>query len=450
MNKLLGLFTVALAAACATAPAQWVGHSVSSILHHKSAPAPQGPDTETGFVKVAFGHVRQADGTMKNIAGMMLPYTAVRIKATPLRPVGEQVKKANPGAHGSPFATTTVYLADAGSGYAVLDPSFPDPDTLDDMQILPSGVNKPWKTLSFGMQTPDTHDFLIRWIIYDTFTSGLGAGVSAFSGVDGGNNDFGVIWVSTMSGQLKVTIDVSAAAPIARQTDIFVAQQFRSDSDLNGNGDFDQTISSVFNNAADVNIGTSDNTFYYDSDFNGIFDEEEVEELSSGFSNLLFGIAVNSSGAVDDLTPTDFNLDIGVFISGKLSDMNTSNDKYFICKDDIFVDRGTPGIRLELDTEAVTSNAISLHFALECGEAEGGSQLQVFFFNTTTQAWDLRSTNTMTSTDTVYDSAATNNPSKYIDPINQNVRVRVEVRPNIFGSRAFNFRIDKASWEITR
>lgn len=427
MKRLLGLLGVLAACGTVVSLAQEVTHGVM----------------------LAFGHIRMADGSYRDISGTLIPYSAERIVAQPISPLSAILFSHVPtGSTRQPRTLTNCYLADAGpTGYAVIDPTqFTDPSTLDDMQITTVGVGKPFQQLTCGMQIPDSHTFLIRWIMYSTYTPGLGAGVSAFSNVQA---DFGGFF-SHAAGQWKVTFDISPYNFSTNTASLYTAQQFRSPNDPNGNGPFDDSIYSVFSVGADVNVGTSAETFYYDADENGIYDEQEIDAFTTDppppYGNLLFGLSVNANS--DGVQPFSINLDRGVYVSGVLPDIWNSDDSYYIASPTPFYSQTLPPIREEIDGQAPTATATQIQFSLECANLSGANSVRVYFFNNATSTWDLIGTRSITGTDTAFAFTAATNPTNYIGP-SRVVKTRVEWWPGGFGSTHQQFRVDRAAWVIT-
>src|SRR5687768_13311575 len=77
----------------------------------------------TGTLEVAHGKIRNSDGTYRDIKGLRLPYRAERIKATKMSKYAMGQKGGSTMPAGS-----SIFNADAGSGYGVIDG--PDPSSL--------------------------------------------------------------------------------------------------------------------------------------------------------------------------------------------------------------------------------------------------------------------------------------------------------------------------------
>src|SRR4051812_11126433 len=103
MKKFFGLITMLLVAGNAVALAQ-----------------------ETrGYLFVPFGHVRQPNGSLKDISGSWLPYTMVPVNTRVLNPIQPAFSFTPPrapvlrmGGGNQTRTITKVYQADSGSGYA--------------------------------------------------------------------------------------------------------------------------------------------------------------------------------------------------------------------------------------------------------------------------------------------------------------------------------------------
>lgn len=418
----------------------------------------------SGYLRVAYGHVRQADGTMKNIAGTWVPYTAVPIETHVITPLGlrkppSKLARPQPMQRPQPRTITNVYLADSGSNYGVIGDGFGglgvNPDTLDDMLMLSTGVNKPWKNITFGFQPEDNHPFLMRWIVYETFTPN--GGPDSFSHVPSASSDFGVVWPGSAAGtSYKVTIDISAAGAYCDQSQIYLAEEFRDTSDLvTGNGPLDPTVHTVFNAGGPVSIGSSNNGFWWDwNPMDGVFvdpDEFDVFDTNdppASYGNLLFGISVDTSGVTNNIQPFPVNLDIGNLVSGNFTDVWQIDQSYYVTSQAFNVSRSSPTIQIEMDGQAASTSAISYHFSLTAAGNQSGNLVKVYFFNYSTSAWDLRSTFTLTNVDTTYDVNATTTPTNYISSTKQ-MKTRIALFNNPIGSRGFQFKIDKGGWIIT-
>src|SRR5687767_14846973 len=97
----------------------------------------------SGTIEIAFGYVRNRDGSITSMRGLKLPYYAERIR---VHPVGSFVGKGHTEGGGD---SATVYDADGGPGmYGVIEGS--DPSSLDDHAMV-GAAGKLWETLKFGV-----------------------------------------------------------------------------------------------------------------------------------------------------------------------------------------------------------------------------------------------------------------------------------------------------------
>jgi hypothetical protein len=423
------------------------------------------PSSFSGTLTLTFGHVRNPDGTLRSLKGLQLPFTAEPIEASKLdrrkreghgpfvSSLGAPARLEIPASPADtllaliarpPLSVTTVYNADAGSGYGVIDGS--DPTSLDDM-VLQGGANLPWQNLTFGVDVAVLHDFLVRWRCYRTYTEGLGHDVSAFS------NEFadfgGILYANQIPGvgTYKITVTVAPAGAVAPVDAIFVAQQFRS-TQPNGEGPFDTAMRNVYNPTAPPSIGSSDNVFWYDWDaMNGIYAEDEIDNFGEeSFANMLHTLTV--SGSQETLVPFTFQLLHGTYISGEVTDFWYSDDSYYKA----FADFGGTGAPIQLTVTGISSVASinSLRFIAEMKAAVAGGTQVVKLWNYTTNAYDTIDSRPITATDQTVDVTITSNPSKYVNPANRNLKSLIEMSPVPARSvRNWFASVDRAVWITT-
>jgi len=461
MNKLFGLCAALLTAASALAA----------------------PQETSGYLFVPFGHIKQANGTMKDISGSWLPYTVHPIDTQVISAKRSLLPFEPPHAQPRPLAgpqmrtLTKVYQADSGGNYAVIgDEGGPsvNPSTLDDMQLTPAGVGKPWKYITFGFQPDSNHQFLMRWIIYETYNAG--AGVNSFGGVPSAASDFGVIYPGAdpnPGGGYWIQIDVSAAGGYCDQSQIYLAEQFRDTSDLiNGNGAFDTTIHIIYNPDGPPSVGASNNGFWFDYDpTDGKYDDPnefdvfDTNDPPASYGNILFAIDVNTSTTTNVIQPLSVTQDVGRNISGTVVDMWQQDQSYYVAGPNntgpIRAPRPIPApgtgtlnfpvtVQETIEGQAAATTATSYHFTLNAGANYVGSKVQVSFFNWTTNQYDVIRSDTLTAQDALYDYASTNNPAKYVNQSTKRMRARVKITPTAFLKPDYQFRVDQASWTITR
>lgn len=394
-----------------------------------------------GTVRVAFGHVRDRDGSWRSIAGLELPYVAERITATPLHVIPGQAKiPPSNGFH--PPVTSTVYKADAGDGYGVVDGD--DPSSVDDI-VMQGGAGLPWQNLTFGIEINLQHSFLIRWRGRNSYVTGRGPGVGAF---DNEFADFGVIYPATSPGTYKITISVAAAGVVSPSDTVFLAQQFRT-TQPDGEGAFDLAMNNVYNSSADVNIGHSDNVFWYDFDpLNGIYAEDEIDNFGDTlFANLLTTITI--SGSQDTLVPFTFSMIHGTQVSGDVTSFWYSDDDKFVALPSYAGSRADVPLQVVVEGISPTSTVNSLTFTVESSATQAGGTQSVQLFNYTTSAWDTIDTRALGATDATMSITLTNLPSKYINSSTRHLKAQISITPGSGGSRGYQAKIDRAAWITT-
>lgn len=395
------------------------------------------PGRPDGYLDVTFGHVRGPRGAMISLKGLRLPYTIQKIDAT--RGQGAQPSHAA-RAGAPPPGTTTVYEADAGSGYGYVDPC---PSALDDLVTTSAGPGVPWQELTFGVNITQNHQFLVRWIVFDTYTPG--AEPSAFSDVVA---DFGGILPGYDPGDYKVTVNVSPAGVVMDSSTIYVAQQFRAPQS-DGNGPFDDAIGTIFNPTAPPQIGSSENVFWYDAAETGVYDDNEQDNFGdSNFANFLFAILVG--GTQDTLVPYTYSVDFGTYSSGDVTSLWYTDGNYLKVQGKFGVTPFTPIAQVTVEGLAASTSATSLTFSLNSGSTLGGGTEQISLYNYSTNAWDLVDTEPMPQSDTNVNVTITSSPTRYVNQSTRHVKAKVSFYKTVWAAPFWVGRIDKTNWIITR
>lgn len=395
-------------------------------------------DVRTGYVTIVCGYRVDSFGNKIPLKGIQCPVTVTKIQPWQ---IGGKAK----GGGDNQSHIATVYQADAGSGYGFVDPN---PSSLDDLN-LSGGAGLPWQNFTFGFNVDLVHDFLVRWILFDTYTTGLGAGVSAFSNV---RADWGVIIPASLIpgvGTYKLGINIAAAGVVADNNACYLAQQFRG-TQADGNGPFDNAISSVFNAGADVTIGSSANQFWYDNDPvpDGIYDETEIDNLGDGnFANFL--LTIQAAGHQDSITPFSYTYVRGSEVSGDLSTFLFVDQSYDIGKGGITLNSGEYPIEVQVEGLAASTSANSIRFTVNCAAFQGGGNQRIELFNFATNKYEIFDQRAASNTDTSYDVFVTSNASNYISST-RHVRAMVAFNLLGFNSGGARSRIDFTGWTITR
>lgn len=444
------------------------------------------PDTNyDGVVRVAFGHVKQADGTWKDISGMLLPYrsnTGRLAAILGLKPINSsgiptyirnlspnpfRVPPSNDGGGPTPYTgqSVTLYSCVDGSGPGVLDPSFPDPSSLDDL-TLASGSGQAWENLRFGFFVGASHSFLVRWRCYSNYTTGLG-GVSAFSGEFA---DFGVIIPTQAMDQYPNpdtaqpgtfhdwTINVQAAGVIAPSNSCYMATQFRS-TQPNGEGPFDMAMANIYNHTQPPTVGSSGDQIWYDADpLDGIYIDGEIDNFGDGnLANAFRYISSAGSGVtVDSLPPIQVTVPQGTLTAGNFLSLWSSNNQYVRAKPIYNVNRNTAPLQVVIESQPSGPTALSMKFTVESAGLSGGGTQVVKLFNFNSGQWITVDTRPIPAVDTTVTYQVPSGASNYIGNVGSagapdyRVRARIDYFPPLDTARNWDARIDYANWLVTR
>lgn len=435
---------------------------------------------KTGTLK-AFGFVKDAGGRKVQLQGMQFPYTIERIEAKTIR-LKKKVK-GQPVSTGkgddllvrygqrllasiaaSPVALmpvamfdTTVYMADSNTTYGVFEED--NPSALDDL-VLSGGLDAPWKHLTFGFGlTSVPSKFLVRWRCYANMVTGQGA-AGAFNQEFA---DFGVYLESSdipggMPGNYKLTIDVQASGATAPTNSIWVASQFRIPRPTgvpeDGEGPFDFRVTNIFNNTAPPSVGSSENTFYYDWDpIDGIYSENEVEQVNEGLSNLLFGIV--TGGTLSVRTPSSVTVPQGTLTSNPEDsiDLVTDSDNQYVKGKPVYnVPRNMAPLQFQFQATAGGTTATSLTFKVETSATSAGGTQSIKLYSYLLSSWIEVDSRPITSLDSVTQFTIATLPTQFIlqNGGSGQIRARVDLFPAQDVSRNWEARVDQAQWRITR
>lgn len=433
-----------------------------------------------GEVTVAWGKVRLPDGTMRDISGLKLPATIERIEATRVgrknlksdagrletTAFGRVVARLNgplpsSGTRRNIFSSSTAYLNDAGSGYAILDPlEFSDPSSLDDVSMV-GGANIPWENLQFGFHVESPHNVYVCWSGFSTYNPGAAPTENAFSNVfcDDVAISLPASLYGNTPGTYKLTISVAPQPLIgfpgilSPGNSIYFSQQFRPGPPL---GVFDDSFFNVYNAGGAPSVGSSANQWWYDWDpMDGIYTNGEIDVLSGegNFSNHLRTITVN--GTVDTLTPTSFTVVRGRDVTGTLSNLFTSNDFYLSCRASPFAQPNNPPIQLRVEGEPLSNNATSITIHVESATTSGSALQRISLFNFQTNAYEvIYGPTAATSTDSTVVVTPTGNPTRFIRPADASnppmVRALLAYTPGAISTTAWRIRWDRVAWVVTR
>lgn len=363
----------------------------------------------------------------------------------------------------------SVYNSRTGNFY-ILANEFPDPSTLDDT-VMASGAGKLWNRIWVGIHVSDSHQFLIRWQIFDDANGNQNHNESAFSNIIGPNNilgdpagDFGGF--STPSqwpgyagpGSYLVPFDLPAPSSLwpginCPDNTIYMGQQFR-EPQANGEGPFDVSFKTIYTADVPVALGSSQDGFWYDhDDLNGIYSSDEFEVLGDingqpqPFSNVAREIV--TSGSSSSFGPVGYALNVGVPVSGNNFDLQESDNQYVIFKPAWNVARTNPNGQVTLEATSPSSALTGFRFSVETAASAGGGTMRIELFNFTSSAYDLYDTRAIPGTDTNIEITVPSNFSRYVRSSDRRVRSRVSYFAPFNVDRNYSFRMDRAGWIVT-
>lgn len=459
---------------------------ILSVLGLTAMALAQQGATTTGTLEVAFGWVKQADGTKKSIKGLKIPFTGRQIQASRIGK-GGIVTPEFPGlpAMASPlakFRTRTsangksgagILAADqviyaafnmGGTGYAIVDPQeFVDPSSLDDINISSVGSGKIWSKMNFAVHSEAVQPraILIRWRIWNTH----------LPNPPGSNDytdelaDFGTVFIPSAGTWLYEAAGTAMqqAGVVVPDMDCYVAQQLRDTSDLiNGNGPFDLDFYNVYYVAAPPNPGSSQDTWTYDNDpLDGIYEDTELDAFTTGapppYSNMAFQFFVNNSSTTTTSYPTTVTVVKGSSPAGNNISLWFANDlDEFQLVSSATVSPALPASELHVETVAPSASLLSLRLqtrtiALTMARPSVTQKIHLWRYGGGTPGWVLFDSRVMaagawTEIDAVYGGSV---------PLTQFVGAgnKLKMRFTYFvgmGTGRFAAFQDKVNWILTR
>ena len=436
------------------------------------APAQRGQskDQDRGVVhataQLAYVKVRNPDGTYSiSRGGGGIPITIQPIKAKDQRRLSLLNLLRKPTLSASlaprspsalpPLFNTTVYQNDQGSFY-VADFS---PSILDDLVLTAAANNKAWKIVSFGVHISDGNragQFLVRWRGFETYTTGLGPGVMAFSDE---MFDFGfyiprnIFDPGEQTFIVQVDLTLNPLAIVPNQT-CFFAQQFREPhpggpSQENGEGPFTAEWN-VFAGPG-PQIGTSEDLFWYDTPPDGIYDETEPDNFGPDFpntGNFLLNIQVGG-GSTTTVNPFTFNWVRGVYQSGNVGSLWFDDSNYNIAKAGLVLFPSEPPAQIVVESFSPTSLPTGLRIDADARVNTPGLSMRVEMWNFTTSAYVQVASGPVGTTDTrLIGFAAT--PAQFVQSGTGTIRAKVSFyRTGLTLVWPWTASVDQIVWTIT-
>jgi len=423
------------------------------------------PFANDGYLQVAHGWVKNSEGKRVSIKGMVFPYRIEPITAENLSRrdpkdqfTGKLFERNNSRLNskvqprnGGPEDDLTFYNSDAGIGYAYIELN---PSSLDDITISSSGLNKPWQKFTFGFNYgyPSFSNFLIRWRIWEDRIDNP-APQNDFSNEIA---DFGVIWNQSVTpGTYKVEIMITQAGVTTDDTTLFVAQQFRDASNLQGEGDFEYGIDTVFNNAAVPSVGSSENQFWYDWDpvADGAYEETELDILETGQSNHLWVIKSSTTANSTQVFPILVNVTQGTQTAGNVFSLWFPFDNDQIRVDPYYLGaRNDPNQRVVVEGLLPGTDITSIRLVVTSSAGEPQVQQKLFLWNYSGNAWVPIDTRLIGTTPVLTDVTygGTIPITNFAGPGNRLRMMLESTKTNVSSDSPWDLRVDQVSWYVTR
>jgi hypothetical protein len=282
--------------------------------------------------------------------------------------------------------------------------------------ILPSGNNKAWKIVDFGVfltNASRTGEFLVRWRGFSTYVADQGAGVMAFTN---SQFDFGFYLdradfpPGPATGQAYlVTADISLnpLAIVPNQVCYF-AQQFRQPHPggplfENGEGPFTNVWNVFANNGPQ--IGASQDQFVFDFPADGIYDETEWDQFDAneggaGAGSFLLKVQVGS-GNTTTVNPFTFNWFRGVLLSGSIGSLWFSDNTYNVARSGLVLFPGEAPAQLIVESFSPTFTPAGIRVDAEARANTPGLTMTIDMWNFVTSSWQTTGSAPVGTTDSL-------------------------------------------------
>ncbi|HXH62126.1 MAG TPA: hypothetical protein VNI20_12305 [Fimbriimonadaceae bacterium] len=378
--------------------------------------------------------MKNADGSYSYSRGTKIPVTIVPVPKSDVADSNRNSAKLRNLLHngGSLFngqsaaGTLTIFKNDIAPFIAgdTVD------SALDDLNFATGGQGKAWKIVTFGINFADpirTGKFLVRWIGYSTQTTGLGAGVSEFSGL---LFDFGFyldksLFVGADTWQVTVDLTLNPLA-IVPGTLCYFAQQFRDPQTPElGQGPFTD-VNNVFDDNNGPTIGASQDVFWFDNPPDGIYDETEPDNFGVDHPNagtIMLNIQVGT-GNTTTLNPANFQWIRGVPMDGTLSSLWFQDTSYAIARAGLTLFSGEAPAQLVTQTFAPTTAITSLRIDVVSHDNTPNLNMRIDLFDFATGSYvNVYSGAGSTSDQTVTAFAPT--PADFVDPATNTIQSKI-------------------------
>lgn len=416
----------------------------------------QEPDPLGGFFRVTHGYVRQPDGSMRNIAGLVIPYT---VRPAP-KSQWKGYQPSNFELGGNSDALQKVYDCDKPSNYFGGVGAGPMPTALDDILTTNVAIGKTWQRLKVGMHIPNRNQIpFIVWGAYDTFLGDMGPGNSCFSNivVDSFGGPFydhilnpGLF--NQVPGDYVITFNIQAAAIVQTDEQIYFFQQFRNGSHT---GPFLDDWWMFFSGGGPPQVGSSQDLFWYDyNPKNGVYAYDEIDMFNEqgqtgNEANFCLGIDVDSNSQVQELPAASVQVTQGQIESGNYLSTWSSNNGYFVVNSRNFASEDVYPIRMVYTTYAPSQTLTSLQVYVETSCDLPNQVQEVALYNFALNTWVTIDVSPTTTLDQTITKVMGINPSQYVKPGTLEMKLMLQARDNAAEVDLWKLKTDLIKWRVS-
>lgn len=416
-----------------------------------SAVAQSDPDPRGGWFEITSGRVRQPDGTYRSLVGRRIPF----IVEPANKPKGYVPSSFQFGSNQDTLQF--VYNSDRPAAY--FGSGFDTPSALDDIQTTALAIGLPWSQVTFGWRIPNRNIPFFVFGSYDNYLGDQGAGNSSFSGIitDTFGGPFWQVTLPqlfpTVPGEYMITFDISTTGIIQTDDHIYTLQQFRSG---NENGPFMMDWAPFFSGGGPPAIGNSNDIFWYDSDFNGVYEYAEQDLFNdpgnqiTGFeANFAMSIKVDSNTQTSELPPSSMTVLQGTLQSGNYLSTWTSNNQHAIINNIDTDSEDFNPIQAVFSTFAPSNNVLSLQVTVETSSDVANQIQELCMFNYALNTWVVVKSTATTTSDVTITHVQGINPGQFVRTSDQEMKLMVRARDNAAEVDVWREKIDLVKWRVT-
>lgn len=415
-------------------------------------------DVFGGWFTITKGSIRQADGSVRKISNLHVPYW--------VRPVGKtkQIIDKMYGRETQPWENPSlndtlvrIYQNDNPNQYFGGNAEGHMCSGLDDIRIAASGVNAGvLDRLTVGWQIPSRTIPFVVFGFYDNYLPSQPAGQTSYNGiiVDSFGGPFlGALNTATfpvVPGEYMVTFGTTIASlGITFQDDqAYFFQQFRNG---NENGPFNEEWAFFFSGGGNPQIGMSDDLFTYDSSpLDGIYEEAEWDFFDGPpfQANFAMALDIESNVTFSDLPAASVTRIRGGAVSGNYTQTWSSNNGYLVVNSANSQAEYTVPTILETTTFAPQQDLTSLTFKVESRASIPLAQQRIALYNYALGTFVHVRTNNITTSDGTESVIVTGNLSQYVEPNTLEMKARLSYLDPTYESALFTTSLDLIQWRV--